>query len=69
MGGEAKVDGMVEKEGWTGREIEETGKQIDREGGGGRMRISVTWSHSPERNKQKQEAQTRQTSLNYRAET
>lgn len=27
MGGEAKVDGMVEKEGWTGREIEETGRQ------------------------------------------
>lgn len=64
-------DGMVGKEGWRGRDRKiQVDRQIERQGGG-RTRVSTTWSHSPEknRNKQKQEARTKQTSLNYRAET
>lgn len=43
-----KVGGMVEEEGW--RDKRDIKKQLDRqkETEGGRMRISMTWSHSPE---------------------
>lgn len=44
-----KVNGMVEEVGMErDRKTEKTGRLTERDKGG-RMRISITWSHSPER--------------------
>lgn len=40
---------MVEEEGWRDREIENPQLDRKKETASGRMKISVTWSHSPER--------------------
>lgn len=61
--------GWCWKEGWKDGKTEERAGRVEgvwRDGW-----ISMTWSRNPEkkRNKQKQEARTRQTLLNYRAET